>query len=117
MPSRNSKAQIRFISIFDVTYSSCQDFYNTPNEVFNIMNCTIIMKWGSNEQLSFNYEDEAIAYIGSSKMHIKEAEIESSLTVTGQYSGSTMLQTPTINLGNFSLIVESNGSLSIVSNL
>ena len=71
----------------------------------------------SNEQLSFNYEDEAIAYIGSSKMHIKEAEIESSLTVTGQYSGSTMLQTPTINLGNFSLIVESNGSLSIVSNL
>ena len=71
----------------------------------------------SNERLSFNYEDEAIAYIGSSKMHIKEAEIESSLTVTGQYSGSTMLQTPTINLGNFSLIVESNGSLSIVSNL
>ena len=71
----------------------------------------------SNAQLSFNYDDEAIAYIGSSKMHIKEAEIESSLTVTGQYSGSTMLQTPTINLGNFSLIVESNGSLSIVSNL
>lgn len=71
----------------------------------------------SNTQLSFNYEDEAIAYISSSKMHIKEAEIESPLTVTGQYSGSTMLQAPTINLGGFSLVVESNGSLSIASNL
>ena len=50
-------------------------------------------------------------------MHIKEAEVESPLTVTGKYSGETMLQAPIINLGNFSLVVENNGSLSIVSNL
>lgn len=71
----------------------------------------------SNKQLSFNQADETVAYINNHKMYITEAEIESPLTVTGQYSGSTMLQAPTINIGNFSLVVESNGSLSIVSNL
>ena len=49
-------------------------------------------------------------------MNIKEAEIELPLTVTGRYSGSTMLQAPVINIGNFSIVVESNGSLSIVAN-
>ena len=39
-----------------------------------------------------------------------------SLDVVGRYSGSTMLQAPVINLGNFSLVIESNGSLSIVAN-
>lgn len=39
------------------------------------------------------------------------------LNVTGKYSGSTMLQAPIINLGNFSIVVESNGSLSIVANV
>ena len=71
----------------------------------------------TNTQLSFNYDDEAIAYVSSSKMHIKEAEIESPLTVTGKYSGNTMLQAPIINIGEFSIVVEGNGSLSIVSNL
>ena len=71
----------------------------------------------SNTQLSFNQGDETVAYINNHKMYITEAEIESPLTVTGKYSGSTMLQAPTINLGDFSLVVESNGSLSIVSNL
>ena len=71
----------------------------------------------SNRQLSFNQGDEAVAYINDHKMHITEAEIESPLTVTGKYSGSSMLQAPTINLGSFSFVVESNGSLSIVSNL
>jgi hypothetical protein len=70
----------------------------------------------TNERLSFNYGNEAIAYINGTKMNIKEAEIESPLTVTGKYSGSTMLQAPVINIGNFSIIVESNGSLSIVVN-
>ncbi len=70
----------------------------------------------TNEQLAFNYGDEAIAYINGTSMHIKEAEIESPLTVTGKYSGGTMLQAPIINIGNFSIVVESNGSLSIVSN-
>lgn len=39
-----------------------------------------------------------------------------SLNVIGRYSGSTMLQAPIINLGKFSLVIESNGSLSIVVN-
>lgn len=70
----------------------------------------------SNKRLSFNQGTEAVAYIESNKMKIKEAEIISPLTVTGQYSGSTTLQTPTINIGNFSIVVESNGSLSIIAN-
>lgn len=70
----------------------------------------------TNERLSFNYGNESVAYINGTKMNIKEAEIESPLTVTGKYSGSTMLQAPVINIGNFSIIVESNGSLSIVAN-
>ena len=71
----------------------------------------------TNERLAFNYGDDSIAYINGTSMHIKEAEIESPLTVTGKYSGSTMLQAPIINIGNFSIVVESNGSLSIVSNI
>lgn len=70
----------------------------------------------TNTQLSFNYGDEAIAYVNGTKINIKEAEIESPLTVTGKYSGSTMQQAPIINIGNFSIVVESNGSLSIVAN-
>ena len=70
----------------------------------------------TNTQLAFNYGDTAMAYIDGTSMHIKEAEIESPLTVTGKYSGSTMTQAPIINIGNFSIVVESNGSLSIVAN-
>lgn len=70
----------------------------------------------TNTRLAFNYGNQAVAYIDGTKMNIKEAEIESPLTVTGKYSGSTMLQAPVINIGNFSIIVESNGSLSIVAN-
>ena len=70
----------------------------------------------TNERLAFNYGNEAVAYIDGTKMNIKEAEIESPLTVTGRYSGSTMLQAPVINIGNFSIVVESNGSLSIIVN-
>lgn len=72
----------------------------------------------SNTQLAFNEGDEAIAYISGSKMHIKEAEVESPLSVVGQKdSDGNILQSPKINIGNFSIVVESNGSLSIVSNL
>ena len=70
----------------------------------------------TNERLAFNYGDQAVAYINGTKMNIKEAVIESPLTVTGKYSGSTMQQAPIINIGNFSIVVESNGSLSIVAN-
>lgn len=70
----------------------------------------------TNERLAFNYGDQAVAYINGTKMNIKEAVIESPLTVTGKYSGSTMQQAPVINIGKFSIVVESNGSLSIVAN-
>lgn len=70
----------------------------------------------SNDRLSFNEGTNSIAYISGSKMHIKEAEILSPLTVTGSYSGNTMQQAPTINIGGFSIVVEANGSLSIISN-
>lgn len=70
----------------------------------------------TNERLAFNYGDQAVAYINGTKMNIKEAVIESPLTITGKYSGSTMQQAPVINIGKFSIVVESNGSLSIVAN-
>jgi hypothetical protein len=50
-------------------------------------------------------------------MKIKEAEIESPLTITGRNSGSTVLQRPILNIGNFSIVVEGNGSLSIIANV
>ena len=71
----------------------------------------------TNEQLAFNYGDEAIAYINGTSMHIKEVEVESPLTITGTYVDGTIKQLPTFNIGNFSIVVESNGSLSIVSNI
>lgn len=54
--------------------------------------------------------------VNATTIQAKNIEVESPLTVTGRYSGSTMLQAPIFNLGNFSLVIESNGSLSIVVN-
>lgn len=63
--------------------------------------------------------NDNVLYVGrveTTTISTKEANIESPLTVSGRYSGSTMLQAPIINLGNFSLVIESNGSLSIIAN-
>lgn len=57
-----------------------------------------------------------VSRIETTAINTKEMKVESPLTVTGKYSGSTMIQAPIINLGNFSLVIESNGSLSVVSN-
>lgn len=57
-----------------------------------------------------------VSRIEATAVNTKEMKVESPLTVTGKYSGSTMMQAPIINLGNFSLVIEGNGSLSIVSN-
>ena len=107
---KNMKTYNQYFS-FDSTDGlkiSAKDDNGTPSQFSTSL---------TNERLSFNYGNEAIAYINGTKMNIKEAEIESPLTVTGKYSGSTMLQAPVINIGNFSIIVESNGSLSIVANI
>ena len=53
--------------------------------------------------------------VNAANINADSASLES-LDVVGRYSGSTMLQAPVINLGNFSLVIESNGSLSIVAN-
>lgn len=45
-----------------------------------------------------------------------DSAILESLDIVGRYSGSTMLQAPVINLGKFSIVIESNGSLSVVAN-
>lgn len=70
----------------------------------------------SNSKLSFNQGSQEVAYISNNKLNITEAEVVSPLSVTGKYSGNTILQAPTLNIGNFSIIVESNGSLSIIAN-
>ena len=64
---------------------------------------------------SINNDVLTIDHVETSTMDAISANIES-LDVVGRYSGGTMLQAPIINLGKFSLVIESNGSLSIVAN-
>jgi hypothetical protein len=64
---------------------------------------------------SINNDILTIDHVETSTIDAISANIES-LNVVGKYSGSTMLQAPVINLGKFSLVIESNGSLSIVAN-
>lgn len=53
--------------------------------------------------------------VNAANINADLASLES-LDIIGKYSGSTMLQAPVINLGKFSIVIESNGSLSIVAN-
>ncbi len=64
---------------------------------------------------SINNDVLTIDHVETSTIDAISAKIES-LNVVGKYSGSTMLQAPIINLGKFSIVIESNGSLSIVAN-
>ena len=66
--------------------------------------------------VSINNNVLTVDTINTTTINAKEVEVEAPLTVNGKYSGSTMLQAPIINLGDFSLVIESNGSLSIVVN-
>ena len=116
---------------YDKAIDDINKHINTYNQYFDFddeegLKITAIDKNGvaskfsttlTNEQLSFNYGDKAVAYINGTSMHIKEAEIESPLTITGKYEEGVMKQPPILNIGNFSIVVESNGSLSIVSNI
>jgi len=65
---------------------------------------------------SINNNTLTVDRIDTTTIEAKEIEVESPLTVTGKYSGSTMQQAPIINIGNFSIVIENNGSLSIVAN-
>lgn len=64
---------------------------------------------------SINNDVLTIDHVETSTIDAISANIES-LNVVGKYSGSTMLQAPIMNLGKFSLVIESNGSFSIVVN-
>ena len=64
---------------------------------------------------SINNDVLTIETINATSVNSDSASFES-LDVVGRYSGGTMLQAPVINLGNFSLVIESNGSLSVVAN-
>lgn len=64
---------------------------------------------------SINNDILTISRVNAQTVNTNSATAES-LNVVGKYSGSTMLQAPVINLGNFSIVIESNGSFSIVAN-
>jgi len=64
---------------------------------------------------SINNDVLTIDHVETSTIDAISANIES-LNVIGKYSGSTMLQAPIMNLGKFSLVIESNGSFSVVAN-
>lgn len=64
---------------------------------------------------SINNDILTIGTINTDIINANSSSFES-VDIVGKYSGSTMLQAPVLNLGNFSLAIESNGSLSIVVN-
>jgi hypothetical protein len=64
---------------------------------------------------SINNDILTTGVVNATTVNADSASFES-LDVVGRYSGSTMLQAPVINLGKFSIVIESNGSLSIVAN-
>ena len=59
----------------------------------------------TNTDLGFYQGATKVAYINNNQLNISKAEITNGLTVSGT--------SPTFNIGNFTLIQESNGSLSI----
>lgn len=58
----------------------------------------------------------SVGSIETSAINTIAANIESPLTITGRKSGSTVLQRPVLNIDNFSLVIEDNGSFSIIAN-
>ena len=57
----------------------------------------------TNSELGFYQDNDKVAYINDHKMHITEAEIN-------------IVSTPMLQIGNFSFIAESNGSMSLIIN-
>ena len=62
----------------------------------------------TNTDLGFYQGENKVAYINNNQLNISKAEITNGLAITG-----TQNVPPTLSIGGFSLIVESNGSLSI----
>ena len=59
----------------------------------------------TNTELGFYQGENKVAYINDNQLNISKAEITNGLNVTGQ--------SPVLSIGGFSLVIESNGSLSI----
>lgn len=63
----------------------------------------------TNTELGFYQGDDKVAYINNNQLNISKAQITNGLSITGT--------SPILTVGDFSLIQESNGSLSIITNL
>ena len=62
----------------------------------------------TNTELGFYQGENKVAYINNNQLNISKAEINQSLSIIGT--------SPMLSVGGFSFVVESNGSLSIVTN-
>ena len=62
----------------------------------------------TNTELGFYQGENKVAYINNNQLNISKAEINQSLSIVGT--------SPIFSIGDFSFVVESNGSLSIVTN-
>ena len=96
---------------YDDEIDDLKSTINSYKEYFSV-NSTNGLQIGNS---SINNDVLTIDHVETSTIDAISANIES-LNVVGRYSGSTMLQAPIINLGKFSIVIESNGSLSIVAN-
>ena len=63
----------------------------------------------TNTELGFYQGEDRVAYINNSQLNISKAQINDGLTVAGTL--------PKLSIGGFSIVQESNGSLSIVANI
>ena len=96
---------------YDDEIKELKDTVDSYKQYFSV-NSTNGLQIGNS---SINNDILTIDTINASTVNANSASLES-LDIVGRYSGSTMLQAPVMNLGNFSLVIESNGSLSIVAN-
>ena len=62
----------------------------------------------TNTELGFYQGENKVAYINNNQLNISKAEISNGLAITGT--------SPILSVGGFSFVVESNGSLSIITN-
>lgn len=63
----------------------------------------------TNTELGFYQGDDKVAYINNNQLNISKAQITNGLSVSGT--------SPILTIGGFSLIQESNGSFSIMTNI
>lgn len=96
---------------YDDEIQDLRDTVDSYKEYFSV-NSTNGLQIGNS---SINNDILTIDTVNAATVNADSASFES-LDIIGRYSGGTMLQAPIINLGNFSLVIESNGSLSVVAN-